>query len=408
MQTSTNPSSRFGWIPPWLRRLFNADGWAYGLFWSWNAVFLAFMILGFAPQLLPVLLAAVQAGEIPFVFLGYGIALTLTPVLAVVIGFVWLRKSPRRLFALGYGVEGPVMLLLLVRFFGIREATLPVNLILAIAALGLVTYLWRVLDPRIETRNIGWSFAYAVGATLLLLIGIYACTWLLFYVIPAPVFMARIFGDIWREADRFVLELWRALREVDWTMFLRLQWQWVPFWLLGMVLFLFTGALVLAMPVAVMILYANAWDDAMTNLGRRIGPLISRSLTAGVAVLAVVLVIVASGQPQARAFDLLSSTPQTPADAQSLLDREDEIRAGLLNAYLASFRYPSAVGELRHVGSMYQEAFKLSWNRTVIVQTLYETLYQPMLYMPVTPVSRDEITRFSPGRESVLRTEPVE
>ncbi|MEZ4640862.1 MAG: TIGR02921 family PEP-CTERM protein, partial [Caldilineaceae bacterium] len=90
------------------------------------------------------------------------------------------------------------------------------------------------------------------------------------------------------------------------------------------------------------------------------------------------------------------------------LDREDEIRAGLLNAYLASFRYPSAVGELRHVGSMYQEAFKLSWNRTVIVQTLYETLYQPMLYMPVTPVSRDEITRFSPGRESVLRTEPVE
>ncbi|MEZ4837042.1 MAG: hypothetical protein R2873_34455 [Caldilineaceae bacterium] len=57
MQTSTNPSSRFGWIPPWLRRLFNADGWAYGLFWSWNAVFLAFMILGFAPQLLPVLLA---------------------------------------------------------------------------------------------------------------------------------------------------------------------------------------------------------------------------------------------------------------------------------------------------------------------------------------------------------------
>ncbi|MEZ4837041.1 MAG: hypothetical protein R2873_34450 [Caldilineaceae bacterium] len=67
------------------------------------------------------------------------------------------------------------MLLLLVRFFGIREATLPVNLILAIAAPGLVTYLWRV--PRSAHRDAQHRLVVCLrrGATLLL-IGIYACT----------------------------------------------------------------------------------------------------------------------------------------------------------------------------------------------------------------------------------------
>ena len=32
-----------------LRKLASPRGWAYGLFWSWNLIFLAFMCLGFAP-----------------------------------------------------------------------------------------------------------------------------------------------------------------------------------------------------------------------------------------------------------------------------------------------------------------------------------------------------------------------
>ena len=36
----------------------NPRGWAYGLFWSWNIIFLAFMLFSFAPQLLPDMLTA--------------------------------------------------------------------------------------------------------------------------------------------------------------------------------------------------------------------------------------------------------------------------------------------------------------------------------------------------------------
>jgi hypothetical protein len=55
-----------------MRRLTSARAWAYGLFWPWNIIFLTFMFLGFAPLLLPEMLAAVRAGTIPVAFLVYG------------------------------------------------------------------------------------------------------------------------------------------------------------------------------------------------------------------------------------------------------------------------------------------------------------------------------------------------
>ena len=39
--------------PTFLRKIFNPRLWGYGLFWSWNLIFLAFVLLGFAPRLLP-------------------------------------------------------------------------------------------------------------------------------------------------------------------------------------------------------------------------------------------------------------------------------------------------------------------------------------------------------------------
>ena len=46
------------WMP-YLRQIASPRGWAYGLFWSWNAIFLAFMGLGFAPLILPEMIDAV-------------------------------------------------------------------------------------------------------------------------------------------------------------------------------------------------------------------------------------------------------------------------------------------------------------------------------------------------------------
>ena len=95
----------------------------FSLFWSWNLVFVAFMLLGFAPVLLPETFIAVRSGAIPVAYLIYALVLALIPVACLVLGLTVLRRAPARLFALGYVIEGPLMLILAVRFFAIRQAT---------------------------------------------------------------------------------------------------------------------------------------------------------------------------------------------------------------------------------------------------------------------------------------------
>ena len=87
------------------------DKLAYGLFWSWNVIFVAFMVLGFAPRMLPEMIDSVRTGLIPFNFLLYALVLSLIPLAAVVLGLTALRREPERLFGLGYVVEGPLMLI---------------------------------------------------------------------------------------------------------------------------------------------------------------------------------------------------------------------------------------------------------------------------------------------------------
>ena len=104
-----------------------------------------------------------------------------------------------------------------------------------------------------------------------------------------------------------------------------------------------------------------------------------------VLVLAVGLVLIANRQPQRQAFDLLAQPPASPVEAEALLDQQQTIRKGLLNAYLAPQRYISAVGEVRHVRDLYKEAFKLPVDQAVRVQNLYEGLARPLLYESVNP-----------------------
>ncbi|HLA99559.1 MAG TPA: hypothetical protein VJL34_13990, partial [Anaerolineales bacterium] len=77
------------------------ERWAAGLFWSWNVIFLAFMALGFAPRMLPLLYESLQNNLVPAVYLIYALVLTFIPVAVVLLGLTVLRGAPARLFALG-------------------------------------------------------------------------------------------------------------------------------------------------------------------------------------------------------------------------------------------------------------------------------------------------------------------
>jgi len=86
------------------------------------------------------------------------------------------------------------------------------------------------------------------------------------------------------------------------------------------------------------------------------------------------LFIVTNRQPQQEAFALLAEPPTSEAEANTLLERSDSIRLGLLNAYLAPFRYVSAHGEVRHITDLYANSFDIPRRDAFKVQGLYENL----------------------------------
>jgi putative PEP-CTERM system integral membrane protein len=345
-------------------------GLAYGLFWSWNTIFLAFMFLGFGPIILPEVLTGVRTGMIPAQYLAYGILLTAIPAAALVLGLTLLRHSPERLFALGYGVEGPLMLMLAFRFFVVRDATPAVTLLLSIGVMGIATLLWELLDQGIDRRRPWLTHLRAVGLTLLLAIGLYVGVWIAFYAVPLIV-------QSWRLVYELVRSIWSGLANM--------QWYLILFTIVGSILLLYTGTLFVGTPIAVPILYLRAWRRGLRRLAAGFGWPRAAALTAVVLIVCAALFVQTNQQPQRKAFALLETPPASLSQAESLLKQQEAIRAGLLNAYLAPLRYISAMGEVRHVSDLYKWSLNLTQEQALRVERMYEVVARPVLYEPVKP-----------------------
>lgn len=387
--------------PKIIHTLTNSRNWAYGLFWSWNLIFLAFMLFGFGPQILPDMILAVRTRTVPVAFLVYALLLIAIPALAVILGLTVLRRSPGRLFTLGYGVEGPLMLMLAIRFFIVREMTPAVTLLLAIGGLGIATLLWQILDRNIHSRGSLLTHLRLIGLTLLLAIGLYASIWIAFYVLPVSIYLWEGISDMVGNLSEIFRDLRTAMADLSAG-----AWRWIPFYILGFILLVYTATLFFLMPIAVPIIYARSWRRGQSAMIVNYGRARAITLSSGVFVLCVLSLVLVSRQPQQQAFAMLETPPSSPAEAQALLKEEKAIRAGLLNAYLAPQRYFSAVGEVRHVSAMYEYTLDMSPRQAVAVQDLYETLTRPVLYKPVKTPQKDAVGRRLDNQ--ALRQEPLQ
>ncbi len=359
-----------------IRRLLNVRTWAGGLFWGWNIIFLAFMVLGFAPTMLLPVLNEVRAGAIPTVFLVYGSILVAIPMLAVAIGVFWLRREPTRLFALGYGVEGPLMLMLALRFFVVQDLTPGVALLIGLAGLSLATLLWDVLDRAIDQRGPLLTGLRVFGLTCLLVGGLYASIWLTFYAVPLAAQTGQwVEGLPWFFQN--VARMWSN------------RWREVPLMVLGFILSAFSTTLFVLMPLAVPILYVRAWWRGVRALAARQRAL-AVALPAAVLAACIALFVLANRQPQRQAFALLETPPASLEAAAALLQQQETIRTGLLNAYLAPQRYLAAAGETQYVSLMYQGQVGLASEYADRVQQWHELIARPILYEPVTLTSPEE------------------
>jgi putative PEP-CTERM system integral membrane protein len=370
----------------------------YALFWSWNLIFLAFMSFGFAPIVLPETFIGVRTGVIPATFLLFGLILAGIPVAAVVLGLTVLRRAPSKLFALGYVIEGPLMLMLAVRFFAIRQATTGVTLLVVIVLLGMAGFLWYLLDSQAGKRAPSAEWLRLAGLTLMALVSLYAAAWIAFYALPIAVEVLRAIGNFLANLPDALSDIGRSLRQMMTDSPLLL-----PFSILGFILLLYTATLFVLTPIAVPYLSLRAWWRMAQHRAGVSGWLQPAVLTCLVVAVTAGLFVLSNRQPQAQAFALLKTPPASIGEAQALLTNADSIRAGLLNAYLAPFRYISAEGEVRHISDMYASTFEISRIQANAVQRLYEGLASPLLYQPI---HRPQLASFADNQ--ALLKEPRE
>lgn len=336
------------------------------IFWSWNLVFLLFIYVGFLREFGLELLQDALAGEIPTTILLSIVGLIVVPTLCTLVGWFRLRKHPVLLMRLFYGVEAPIFALCLLRLFIIRDLTPASSQILGTLGFCMLTFgieLWCGYAAR--HRALAWF--QMLSHSLMLVTGVYVGTLLAFYMVPALcVFLYHFFQFQWLEG------LWYILT-AD-TVY------WIWWGITSLLLFGLSCTLFFAMPFALVNMYAHSWWRIFSAFEKQYGSLKAKVSTFSVAIAWLLIFVLLQQQPQVQAFQLLDNPTQTPSDRQELLAKSDTIRAGLLNAYLFSYRYLSPWKESNQLGEMYRHVFDLSEAQAKSWQDFHNNWLSPFLY----------------------------
>ncbi|MEG5056721.1 TIGR02921 family PEP-CTERM protein [Microcoleus sp. A2-C5] len=365
------------------------------IFWVWNMTFLSIVYLGILPYLAIPLIQATIDRIIPIEF-----SLTLTALIAVptvftIVGARRFQRQPLQLMRLFYGVEAPLFLLCLIRLFMLRELNPASSLIIATIVLCIAAFLVEMLygylgkQEKLEDISISQnsdkkqpSLMGFLGNkrsawiqlgfhSLMLLVGTWAATLLMFYALPvALVSIVGFFSFGW------VTPLIESLKynsfEIIW---------WLP---LSLILFGLTSSLFVVMPSLYGFLYIQSARKILNSFASQYGK--NKAIMGSLGVMAAWLAIFAAllQQPQIQAMKILATPAANDTARQTLLAKSDMIRSGLVNAYLSPYRYLSTVGENNHIYEMYKNTFSLPDRAARNVQNSYNYLMSPFLYQGST------------------------
>lgn len=346
----------------------------YGLFWSWNLVFLLLVTFTVAPYILWGLFLEVADGLLPPSLLVSALFVVAIPAIAALMAAWPLRQQSERWLPLMYGLEAPLLCLALFRLFALREVTPGAALLLAFLGLGILAYGYSfALGTESPTRAA--AVVRTLGAGISMGTALYLAGVLAFHAIPTGVWLVVGFFRF-----HWLRELGEVIARTHGAALL-----WLP---MALFTFFYAATLFVALPVALITLYARQGLAIVRSARRSLGLVPVVLLLLSPPLLAELSYQALSHQPQARAFDLLdpagdANTTQrirSDEDRRQLLSQKDEIRRGLLNAYLAPYRYMGATGSSNSIKYLWRDLCHLPEAPSAEVQRLYNLFVDPFLY----------------------------
>jgi putative PEP-CTERM system integral membrane protein len=340
----------------------------YAIFWLWNLTFLILVYFGILPWLTLPLFQSTLQGDIPVEFSLTLVALIAIPTVSTIIGGKFFSKQPLQLIRLFYGVEAPLFLLCLLRLFVIRELTPASTQIIATMGICIAAFCGELFFGYASRQKQALQWVQMVLHSLMLLFGIYASAVLVFYILPLAVFLVQEFLKFeWLKSLLYLLTDIYLISNL---------WLFV----LSLFLFAFSATLFILMPSLLSAMYMHSGAIVLQAFARDYGR--KKTLAGAISVFIAFAISFVSlqQQPQVLAFSLLADTPKTEQTRQTLLNKSNVIRDGLVNAYLSSYRYLSSREENNHISAMYQQILGLDKSVANNLQNGYNFLMSPFLY----------------------------
>ncbi len=338
--------------------------WRFGLFWSWNVIFIVFIVfLEAQEKVFSNILVEIFWGKMPWDFGLFSLLLLVIPICCVTLAATKLQKKPEVLLRLFYGVEVPLMLVCLLRLMVFRELNPSSFHFILLGVTGMLFYLWDVIYQPSSYRK-SMSTGILIGHGVLLLIGTYAAMMALFYAIPIGFFFIKEFFQF-----QWISEVYKILIE---TRLLAL---------LFLLLFTYTATILVALPIVLPFLYISSFFKHFTRHKHQF----SKEGAWIIAIASIVgnlvmFVIFNYSQRQTKAFELLALSSETIEGKQEQLAQSNAIRQGLLHAYVSSYRYLGDTETNTHIEEMYEELLGVGDSTAHRIQEGYNFLATPFLY----------------------------
>ncbi|MCB9653447.1 MAG: TIGR02921 family PEP-CTERM protein [Deltaproteobacteria bacterium] len=349
-----------------IRSILKSDMLSHIMFWGWNMMFFAMVFVGLLPLVLVQIVEAAIDGTVPFDLALTASLLLVVPVAASAAG-ARLTRDPAKLSALFFGVEGPVMLLLFFRLLLLRQLNPATTFMLVVFLVGAFGYAYGIYRTASESRGAFLAARLAVH-TVCLWLGVYLAIFAGIYAMPLALkLIIELFSFSWAGSLLDALSSPVGLLNLLFGFFALL------FALASMIVFI-------SLPATWLLLYPRRWRETYVVARSAFGSSLAVWVTVGVLVALTTGFAAANRQPQHEAYDALASAPSTDAERRALLEDEDGIRRGLLNAYLAPYRYVASTQKGGVVKMLYEQWVYLPEPLSDWVQSFHNVFAAPFLY----------------------------
>jgi putative PEP-CTERM system integral membrane protein len=278
------------------------------LFWISNITLLLILCVGYLPSMGMALVRDSFAGNVPLDLMMPLVGLVGVPITTAIAGRQQQAKLKQSLslFELFYALEAPILVVCTIRLFLLRDLTPGTTFLLVSGVLGWLGscyWFWQQRQAESTDGQRGNLFSL-VGLSLFLFVSLYVVAIALFFVLPVGVSLLANFYIV----------------------------------VIALIVFpLFAcGYAIGSLPFGMVFVAQKLWWQQLQQSIDRYGKQQVQALVGGLAIVWLGSLIALQQQPQVEAFSLLE---QTPVDRQTNLQKSELLRQGLINAYLAEYRY---------------------------------------------------------------------